>query len=490
MILARHGWSSTLICAVLSAAVCPSITAQAVEVQFTDSSGRALYQTVVQLLSYTSTIPVAVDTAHSAEGIARVAVPIPRTSRKLYVIELCAKGYAPQFVTAPFSRRDTLRLAVRLASLQHDSAQQHEPCAQAPYPVNRVSVTDTSTFVGLAAATSLEVNALYVTYDSLMENGNQRDTIEARSYRGRVMGRLNRRVASARTRSERARAAYSLLSFAFWTRTVMDARTRKTISAALPADSRWWLSQPYVVGMWGTQLLCASAFPGDLTQLRKTPKTRACMRDVLEQMADSFDEPEIRSEAQSQLVRLAYLAGDTASAQSVLEEMLSETPNYPSTREMASRYAPNRPLREGAQMPPFSFAALPDTTSRITNSTIEGHLTLVEFWGTWCGPCVSKMADLHRIYREYHDRGLEILSVAADEAPERIANFRATRWPMPWLNAFVEYQEGVKENAKLTELGVVTFPRAVLVDSHGKIVAELGRTGEELEIVLARVLGR
>jgi hypothetical protein len=54
----------------------------------------------------------------------------------------------------------------------------------------------------------------------------------------------------------------------------------------------------------------------------------------------------------------------------------------------------------------------------------------------------------------------------------------------------VEYKEGVKENDKLIELGVVIFPRAVLVDPQGKIVVELGSGREELENVLGRVLGR
>jgi thiol-disulfide isomerase/thioredoxin len=121
---------------------------------------------------------------------------------------------------------------------------------------------------------------------------------------------------------------------------------------------------------------------------------------------------------------------------------------------------------------------------------IVGKFTLIDFWGPWCGPCVGAMPDLHRVYKEYHDRGFEILSVAADESPELVNSFRTTKWPMPWLNAFVEYKEGVKENAKLRELGVVTFPRAVLVDPHGKIVAELGPSGEELANVLGRVLRR
>jgi thiol-disulfide isomerase/thioredoxin len=490
MILVRHWLSRLLVFAVLSFAICRAIAAQAVEIQFTDSSGRPVKEAVVQLLAHTSTIPLAVDTVHSANGMARVGVPTPRTSRKLYVVELCAQGYAPQFVTAPFGPLDTLRLSVRLTALEHDSAPQRGPCAGPLGRVERVSVTDTSTFVGLAAASNLEVSALYETYRDMLQSSGQHDTVEARSYRIRTMVQLNHRLVSARSASEKARAAHALLSFAFWTQTRLDAKVRGMVSAALPPGSRWWLSQPYLVGLWATQLVCAPNAAGDMAELRKVSTTRVCMRHLLERMASSIDEPEIRSEAQSQLVRLSYLDADTIAAQSLLEQMLSETPNYPFTQEVASHYAPNRPLREGATMPAFSFGALPDTTKRITNSMIVGKFTLIDFWGPWCGPCVGAMPELHRVYKEYHDRGFEILSVAADEAPELVNNFRTTKWPMPWLNAFVEYKEGVKDNAKLIDLGVVTFPRAVLVDPHGKIIAELGPGGEELENVLGRVLGR
>jgi thiol-disulfide isomerase/thioredoxin len=490
MTLARRGLSQNLVFAVLPFAICRAVAAQGVEIQFTDSSGRAVQEAVVQLLTHTSTTPLAVDTIRSFDGMARVGVPAPRTSRKLYVLELCAQGYAPQFVTAPFARLDTLRLIVRFTPLEHDSTPTRAACAGAPGAAESVSVTDTSSFVGLAAASNLEVNRLYETYRRLLQEGEHHDSVEAHLYRGRIIAQLDQRVASARSASERARAAHSLLSFAFWTHTALDARVRTKLRAVLPPDSRWWLSQPYVVGLWVTQLLCASNVAGDLAALSKTSTTRVCMRHVLERMANSIDEPEIRSEVQSQLVRLAYLDADTLAAQSLLEQMLSETPNYPFTQQVASRYAANRPLREGALMPPFSFMALPDTASRITNSMILGKFTLIDFWGPWCGPCVGAMTDLHRVYKEYHNRGLEILSVAADETPELVNTFRTAKWPMPWLNAFVEYKEGVKENAKLLELGVVIFPRAVLVDPHGKIVAELGSGSEELGNVLGRVLGR
>jgi thiol-disulfide isomerase/thioredoxin len=278
------------------------------------------------------------------------------------------------------------------------------------------------------------------------------------------------------------------LSFAFWTRAALDRRTRTSLRAALPPSSKWWLTQPYLVGLWGTQLLFVPGIAGDPSPLTKSATTRREMVAYLTRMTGFIDEPQIRSEVQSQLVRLAYIGADTIRAQELLNQMLVETPNYPFTRLIASRYAPNRPLREGAALPAFNFASLPDTTSRITNATITGKFTLIDFWGTWCGPCLAAMPELHRIYQLYRHRGFEILSVAADESPEVVNKFRAGKWPMPWLNAFARYSEGVEENRQLQELGILIFPRAVLVDPQGKIAAVLGAEMEELALTLDRLL--
>ena len=45
----------------------------------------------------------------------------------------------------------------------------------------------------------------------------------------------------------------------------------------------------------------------------------------------------------------------------------------------------------------------------------RGHVVLVNFWATWCGPCVAEFPDILRLRREYSERGLELLFVSIDE---------------------------------------------------------------------------
>jgi thiol-disulfide isomerase/thioredoxin len=461
--------------------------AQVVEIKVSDTTDRPLSEAVVQLISHASFTPLIVDTVRSQSGRTRLAVPFSHTALKLYAVKVCARGYASQFVTAPFGQHDTLRVAVQLAVLDRDTVRTQEACTPRPDSVVRVQVTDTSTFVGLAASNNLASAASAATYRKMMRENTGRDSTRARSYRANVVTDLKHRMRSARSGSERERAAYTLLSFAFWTELTVDSVTRAFLRSSLPARSKWWISDSYLIAFGGTQVLFNSGIAASLSEI-KSETTRRQMRAYLETMIESIDEPETRNEAQSQLVRLAFVDADTARAQSLLNEMLAETPSYPFSKLLASRYAPNRPLREGAQVPAFDFPALPDTTSRITNSSIAGKVTLVDFWGTWCGPCVSAMPELHRIYNLYHNRGLEILSIAADETPEKVTRFRQLKWPMPWLHAFAQYSEGVNDNPRLNALGIVLYPQTVLVDSHGKIVSLFGPNLEGLAGALGQLL--
>lgn len=76
---------------------------------------------------------------------------------------------------------------------------------------------------------------------------------------------------------------------------------------------------------------------------------------------------------------------------------------------------------------------LPDVTYVDTNGTaytkqaLNGKVVVVNFWATWCKPCLKEIPDLSRVYERYKDRGLVVLGVLASDNPDNgtLLNFQS-----------------------------------------------------------------
>ena len=67
--------------------------------------------------------------------------------------------------------------------------------------------------------------------------------------------------------------------------------------------------------------------------------------------------------------------------------------------------------------------------------SLKGKYVLVNFWATWCAPCIAELPHLQEAYRKYHDAGFEILSVSLDETRTAVADFvRVRKLPWPQLH--------------------------------------------------------
>jgi thiol-disulfide isomerase/thioredoxin len=139
----------------------------------------------------------------------------------------------------------------------------------------------------------------------------------------------------------------------------------------------------------------------------------------------------------------------------------------------------------GAVLPEFELTSLNDADVPFTKADLAGKTYLIDFWATWCLPCVAELPNLHRAYESYSSRGFEILSVAMGDRREEIARLRETDLTMPWLHAFEPLDS---EAAELFELFGV--PMAILVDSSNTIIGlDEDARGERLQETLARIFG-
>lgn len=116
-------------------------------------------------------------------------------------------------------------------------------------------------------------------------------------------------------------------------------------------------------------------------------------------------------------------------------------------------------------------------------SQFKGKVILLDFWGTWCGPCIEELPNLVSIYKDFNYKGFEILGVAADTKMEKI-NIVEDRFGITWDN--VSDLRG-NQNKSAIIYGVSYYPTNFLIDKNGIIIAR-DLTGDDLTNKLKELL--
>jgi thiol-disulfide isomerase/thioredoxin len=112
---------------------------------------------------------------------------------------------------------------------------------------------------------------------------------------------------------------------------------------------------------------------------------------------------------------------------------------------------------------------------------LRGKYVLIDFWASWCQPCIVEMPVIKSIYADYNDKGFEILGVSLDR--ERQAWLNAIEnYSMDWVHVWDLGGETPGETAN--KYGVNGIPFTVLIDKEGKIIAKNLR-GEQLREKIA-----
>lgn len=118
---------------------------------------------------------------------------------------------------------------------------------------------------------------------------------------------------------------------------------------------------------------------------------------------------------------------------------------------------------------PAPSAVLTDLEGEPFDLVTEGsRATLVDFWATWCKPCLETMPALSRLFEERADEGVRVVGISIDEDRSKLDSFlrkKAPAYP-------VVHDDG--EDPAWWAYRVPAIPSAFLIDATGQIVAQWG----------------
>ncbi|MGP8201633.1 MAG: peroxiredoxin family protein [Limisphaerales bacterium] len=142
--------------------------------------------------------------------------------------------------------------------------------------------------------------------------------------------------------------------------------------------------------------------------------------------------------------------------------LLQEIANGPAPDKLKTAAAAELKKLDAFGKPPeLRFTAVDGRS--VDLAKLRGKVVLVDFWATWCPPCVAEVPDVKKTYDQFHDRGFEIVGISLDKDKDKLTQFVAAH-KMEWPQFF----DGLYwQNKYAVQFGIESILAMWLIDKKG-----------------------
>ena len=134
-------------------------------------------------------------------------------------------------------------------------------------------------------------------------------------------------------------------------------------------------------------------------------------------------------------------------------------------------------LEEGDTIPNFDLASIYEDQPNISLSNLGGKTLYIDFWASWCAPCITSLPEYNELYKKYNQDGLEVIAINVDNPIEAGLDFLLDT-PLDFLIP----QDPEGDAAEL--FGVIGMPSSYLISPDGNVeLVHMGFRNGDIDLI-------